>query len=84
MPQLTLCPRHNASVPLTDGCSSLLITTRQAAYGLGTTPAGFRGWARRRGIIPAAYQPTGRAGHPEALWGPADIAGAVRRGQGAA
>lgn len=42
------------------------------------TPGGFRTWARRRTITSARYRPTGRAGHPEALWDPADITDAVR------
>ncbi|MFP3987097.1 hypothetical protein U9R90_06245 [Streptomyces sp. E11-3] len=55
-----------------------LVPTAMAAYSLGTTPAGFRSWAKRRGITPATYRATGNAGHPQAWWDLADIADVVR------
>ncbi|MFD8351455.1 hypothetical protein ACFV1X_21260 [Streptomyces coelicoflavus] len=37
-----------------------LVTTAQAAYSLGKTPAQFRSWARRRGPIPGTPHGDGR------------------------
>ncbi|MFG2678299.1 hypothetical protein [Streptomyces sp. NPDC048392] len=55
-----------------------LVPTELAAYSLGIKPGAFRSWARRRGVVPAAYgRPAGRRGQASAFWDLADIAAAV-------
>ncbi|MEV5449968.1 hypothetical protein [Streptomyces sp. NPDC052535] len=56
-----------------------LVTTAQAAYSLGKTPAQFRSWARRRALTPASSMPNPSRGQALALWDLADIATAVRQ-----
>lgn len=56
-----------------------LVTTVQAAYSFAMKPGQFREWARRHGVVPAAWQPNPNRGQALAMWDLADIADVVSR-----